>query len=849
MEGGRRAVTWRMVLLAVALNLPLFAVAARLVQWQVVEHEHWMAEAVGNQRRLEPTRPPRTEIQWSDGSTAAGEIPVFGVRVIVADTAPDAWVYAHGAAELGCSVTMFKRRLTKREPVAVATADAIRRGEWRATCQALVDAVNGNAPAPVVVAAPTAAPRTRHDNPFRRVNGAAAGRGEPAPVTQPDGAPVAERLTLAEVLFRAANLEADAVQRMNREWARIVGIGLRNEGVPDGLRIARRVGAVADELHSSWIVENEEPVLLPYPSRERLADLARLRREAIDEALPAGTSARRRMGAQMRDADRVFARYLKRALRQRPLTLLPEISDATLLAIEVRGGDPLPGVHVVGTGRRVYPSGSVGAQHIGIVGLPGRHKRRDGSIRDEYEEIEQSGVWWESLRGVLDRDQYEQLERRGEFRDEPFGKTGLERTLEQLLRGRYGIRITDRDARNRLRKIYLSVPAERGTAVRMTLRRDAQAAAERILAAGIAGLPDHVFRTKLVDGEPTRVRMDLHRGAAAVVMDVHTGAVIVSASVPGFDPNRLVPPVSAEAANELYDIVHSPVARRSPTLNRAIQGRYAPGSIMKIVSMVAALQHGVLADGYTCTGSWQPSGGGRALGCSHAHGCGRLTLARGLQKSCNAMYFEVGNQLDKGDRLQAVVRAFGFGERTGSGLAYESRGLLPRDINSVQLAVGQGRLIVTPMQVARMCAAIANGGDLVVPHLLADEPSSPSTRVPGMTPDVTRRVHRGMIDVVNARAGTAFDYRNIGGSASLQSLKVAGKTGTAEKIKGVLNTLWFAGFAPYDDPQVAYAIVVEDVPHGFYAGKYAAPIAAQIIDAVLNPKQPAEAARVSRRGR
>jgi cell division protein FtsI/penicillin-binding protein 2 len=844
MAGGRRAITWRMVLLVGLLHIPLFAVAARLVQWQVLEHDRWLSEAQGNQRRLEPTRSPRGKILWSNGEIAAGELPVFGVQVIVADIAPDAWVYARGAERLQCGVGRFKQRLTKREPAAVEAVDAIRRREWLAVCRALVEAVNGRAPSPAPAPVTPEPPRSRHDNPFRRVRGAPAGTPEPDPAAE---APAAERYTLEALLYRAATLEADAVQRMNREWARIVGLGLRDENVPNALRAAREVAALADALHASWVLAGEEPVLLPYPSRERLAEMATLRRESIAPLLPAGTAARRRMEAQIRDADRVFARYLKRSLRRRPLLLIPEITGEALLAIEVRGGDPLPGVQIVGAGRRVYPGGPVGAHTIGFVGLPMRLKQRDGSVRDEYEQQEAAGIWWNSLSGVLDRDQYRQLERRGEFRDEPFGKSGLERTLEGLLRGSYGIRITDRDARNRLRKIHMSIPAERGQAVRMTLRYDAQAAAERILATGIAGLPPTVSWRETRHGEPVTIEKELHRGAAAVVMDVHTGAVIVAASVPGFDPNRLVPPVSSEAANELYN-PHSPRSRYAPMLNRTIQGSYAPGSIMKIVSMAAALQHGVLAEGYTCTGSWQPSGGGRALGCSHANGCGRLTHARGLQKSCNAMFFEIGNQLDKGDRLQAAVRAFGFGARTGSGLAYESRGRLPRDINSVQLAVGQGRLLVTPMQVARMCAAIANGGRLVVPHLLADEPAPDAPQVAFLSPATVQRIHRGLIDVVNSPGGTAYRFRDIGGTGSLKNLKVAGKTGTAEKIKGVLNTIWFAGFAPYDDPQIAYAVVVEDVPDGYHAGKHAAPLAAQIVDAVLNPKQPA-AARVEREGR
>lgn len=208
-------------------------------------------------------------------------------------------------------------------------------------------------------------------------------------------------------------------------------------------------------------------------------------------------------------------------------------------------------------------------------------------------------------------------------------------------------------------------------------------------------------------------------------------------------------------------------------------------------------------------------------------------------RSCNGVFYRAGVALGTG-RMAEAARGFGFGERTGCGLPGERAGKVPDEGPAPLVAIGQAGLAVTPLQVARMMAAVANGGRLVVPRIRADGPAVealPVAVVP-VPEEALAEIRQALADVVSRKAGTAH-------GKGLERTRAAGKTGTADVIRARraderpngetspirVNAVWFAGFAPRDDPAVAIVVLVEDVVDGTHAGDVAAPIAAELLDA------------------
>lgn len=337
------------------------------------------------------------------------------------------------------------------------------------------------------------------------------------------------------------------------------------------------------------------------------------------------------------------------------------------------------------------------------------------------------------------------------------------------------------------------------------------------------------------------------RKGAIVVLDVHTGAVLAMASAPGFDLNIFAGPGgAAERARVLSDPNH-------PLINRAVHGTYPCGSVFKIVTMAAALETaGMDADHTTffCPGYWDGLGANYRKMCWKAEGHGTISLKDALTASCDVTFYTVGQTLDGigPDVLPRYARAFGFGAPTGLDALTEASGLVPDPewkVNAVgqpwwvgdtvNLAIGQGYLLVTPLQVARMMAAIANGGTLYAPYLVGRIAASIENNEPeivtqpravGTLPisaahlEAIREALRG---VTTKSIGTA-PHRFVG-----LSIPVAGKTGTAES--GTWETLphsWFAAYAPADAPEIAIAVVVEHVGEG---STFAAPMTRQVVEA------------------
>jgi penicillin-binding protein 2 len=337
-------------------------------------------------------------------------------------------------------------------------------------------------------------------------------------------------------------------------------------------------------------------------------------------------------------------------------------------------------------------------------------------------------------------------------------------------------------------------------------------------------------------------------GAAVVVMDVNNGEILAMASFPGYDPNVFHPANQyPEAPSRIQGYLND---YRKPLLNRVTQGEYPPGSVFKVVSMAAALGEGGFATDslYNCIGFWDGLGvGARKLDWLEG-GHGTVSLAQGLTYSCDPYFYQIG--LDTGNQnfnmIPNYARSFGLDAPTGIDQLDESPGLIPDTTwmvqtrgrewiigDSVNIAIGQGDVLVTPLQAANMMAAIANGGTLYKPQLvreialISEEPSWTSQpEVIGtlpVSPENLAVMQQSLWDVSRDPGGTAYHI--------FTGANMAGKTGTAQAPgETAFPHAWFVGFAPADEPQIAIAVVIEN---GGQGADIAAPIFRRIADQYL----------------
>jgi penicillin-binding protein 2 len=328
------------------------------------------------------------------------------------------------------------------------------------------------------------------------------------------------------------------------------------------------------------------------------------------------------------------------------------------------------------------------------------------------------------------------------------------------------------------------------------------------------------------------------QAGAVVVMDPETGAVRALYSSPSFDPNIFSAPLSRAS----WEALSSDPGR--PLQNRSLQGTYPPGSTIKPVLVLAGLAEGVIDPGWSvyCTGGSTLYN--TRFRCWNRGGHGRVGLERSLTVSCDVYYYQLGQKLGI-DTMAAWFSRFGLGRRTGTGLLNESPGLVGTPEwkmrvrgqrwyagESVSVSIGQGPVNTTVLQMARVYAALANGGRLVRPHLIP-EVGVPDAEELGLDPEALERVVRGLTQVARPPEGTA---------RSLAGLPVAGKTGTAQVVRlsddeddelseRFRHHAWFVGWGPLDEPRFVVAVLVE---HGGGGGSVAAPVARKVFQAALN---------------
>ena len=403
------------------------------------------------------------------------------------------------------------------------------------------------------------------------------------------------------------------------------------------------------------------------------------------------------------------------------------------------------------------------------------------------------------------------------------GKNGVEKQYDEELRGEAG-------------NVQMEVNAH-GRVVRELARNDAKGGKDATLTIDI-GLQQFVQQRLLKE-----------EGAAAVVMDIYTGAVYALASQPGFDPNLFTYGINQEDWDRLNNDEHSPL------LNKVISGVYAPGSTIKPIISMAGLEAGMLdpeaktfCPGYFDLGTYR-------FHCWKHGGHGYVNLKQAVAGSCDTFFYDLGHRIGI-DRIQAMAKRFGYGQKLNIDLPHERGGFVPsrawklatrgqawQQGETLIAAIGQGYMLTSPLQLAVMAARIANGGKAVVPHI-AQKIGTTSTALKewpslGFDPDHIRIVQEAMSAVVNEQIGTAYAAR-----IQKEGMEMAGKTGTsqvrrisaAEREEGVATNEslpWkqrdhalFGGFAPVGNPRFAVAVIVE---HGGSGAHMAAPIARDIL--------------------
>jgi len=419
------------------------------------------------------------------------------------------------------------------------------------------------------------------------------------------------------------------------------------------------------------------------------------------------------------------------------------------------------------------------------------------------------------VREVSDDQMKQGRYRRGDM----IGQSGLERLLDEHLRGRDGGERIEVDALGRPVQVMRREEPDPGAQVITTVDRRIQEAAERAM---------------------------VGRSGAVIVMDPRNGDVLAMTSSPAFELDRLTGNLDKE---EWLKVIRDPL---TPLMNRALQSQYAPGSVFKVVVAAAGLQEGSLTpmDRMYCNGEFHL--GNWTFKDWKEGGHGHVDTRTALIHSCNIFFYQAGLKVGPA-AIARYSEAFGLGSPSGIDLGGEKAGLVPfldgrRRIDgrkwqagdTVNMSIGQGQVLVTPMQVARMMSAVANGGVLWRPRLvqrvervdgsLAYSSSSKMTGRVDLSPIVWAFLRQALSGVVN-EGGT-------GGAARIPGVEVAGKTGTAQSVsksdsaKGQ-DHAWFASFAPAQDPEVVVVVLVE---RGGKGGQVAAPIARQIYQAIFLEK-------------
>lgn len=496
----------------------------------------------------------------------------------------------------------------------------------------------------------------------------------------------------------------------------------------------------------------------------------------------------------------------------RPVPMARDVSRRVMERVQENSID-LPGVFIQVRPVRSYPYEDAAAHLFGYLGEITEHALR-----------ERGGEAY----------------RAGDF----IGKSGIERLLESQLRGIEGQRLLEVDVKGKeLRQLKVQEP-QPGNKVYLTLRRDLQLAAEKAFG---------------------------DQAGAAVALDVHSGEVLALTNSPAFSPALFARGITDE---EWRDLLEKP---RHPLQFKAISGQYPPGSTFKIVTALAALQSGAATPEREVDCKGRIRVGNREFRCWKRRGHGKTDMKKAIRESCDVWFYKVG--IDLGiDRLSEMAFDLGLGRRTDFSLGSEKGGLIPTrswkrkrfddswyDGETVIAAIGQGYVLTTPMQLAVMTAAVANGGTVYQPQVVSrvtdwggEVLRSFEPRVLNeaeLDPGALAAVRGGLEAVVHEPHGTGWRSR-------VEGVRVAGKTGTAQVVRRLSDEeeakrkeedipyrfrdhALFVAFAPAQDPEIAVAVVVE---HGLHGSSAAAPIAGAILESYFGAGTQDEAVEAGQAG-
>jgi penicillin-binding protein 2 len=440
--------------------------------------------------------------------------------------------------------------------------------------------------------------------------------------------------------------------------------------------------------------------------------------------------------------------------------------------------------------------------------------------------------------GEVSQDQIDNSTVNGYQYGDIVGKSGAEAEFEKVLQGDRGQRTLEVDAQGRPRRVIQDTEPTPGHDVVLTIDSKVQGVTEQALLQAL----DDAHKAKFPNA---------HAGAA-VAVEVNTGAVIAMASVPTYDPSLFLNGIGQKQWASL-----TATDSNFPLNNRAISGLYPAASTFKAMTGLSAMQYHLITPNTTvdCTGRWNEMGKQWAKWCWDHSGHGPEDLYTAVRDSCDFYFYHVGYLLYKsgGEKLQTFARSFGFGRLSGIDLPGEAAGRVPDKAwktayfqdypelqswnpgDTVNMAIGQGDLLVTPLQLADAYAGIANGGKVMRPHILKQVLGADGKPVLTYKPAVAFDSKASASNLAAMRAGLDLVTQGRGTGAGAFSgfpVAVAGKTGTAQ-VAGKDDYAWFVGFAPASDPKYAVAVMIEQGGHG---GSVAGPAARQIFAALLGEK-------------
>jgi penicillin-binding protein 2 len=477
-----------------------------------------------------------------------------------------------------------------------------------------------------------------------------------------------------------------------------------------------------------------------------------------------------------------------------PVIVKQDIDRETAFLLRERQPD-LPGVQIVVESVRAYPTGALASHYLGYVGR-------------------------------IDAEEYATLRGQGYLLNDRLGKSGVEFTYESALRGTAGYRQVEIDAAGREVQVIDEVPPGAAGNLVLSLDLDLQRETTEILHRAMAG------------GS---------KNAAAIVMDVRTGELLSMVTLPSYDNNILTDPPKQ---GRMQPLLNDPA---KPLVNHAISEVYPPGSTFKEVTGTAALQEGVanpettIFSGGSITIPNEYGGEPTVMLDWQAHGS--MDFYRGLAMSSDVYFYYLaggfGDFVGLGaTRLAQYARDYGLGSPTGIDLPGEAPGNVPDPDwkeaevgepwvlgDTYNFGIGQGYLTVTPMQLIRVTAAIANGGQLLTPHVAKEVVDDQGNVLRRIEPESRKiRVSAGNLEIMREAMRQAVVYGPAQTGASSQ-VSIGAKTGTAEfgaQVNGryALSHGWYTGFAPYDDPQIAIVVFLEKGVGATHGG----PVAKQIFD-------------------